>query len=264
MSETFVTTVIDNATGWATITMDRTEVLNAFDATLIAQLTADLETLAKHNGVTAVVLAGAGKSFSAGADLNWMQRMAGYSEHENLTDARALGRMLKTLRDLPKPTVARVHGAAIGGAVGLIAACDIAFASDQALFAVSEVRVGLIPAVISPYVIAAIGERQFHRYALTGERFAAPEAMRIGLVHSVVEPAELDSSVRGVLGELAKGGPSAKAEVKALISSIAGRPIDSNLIDETATRIARVRASAEGREGVDAFLEKRKPAWIKQ
>ena len=263
MNQSFVNTVIDDASGLATVTMDRAEVLNAFDAALIAQLTADLETLAKDNGVTAVVLTGAGKSFSAGADLNWMRRMARYSEDENLTDARALGRMLKNLHDLPKPTIARVHGVAIGGALGLIAACDIAVASDEALFAISEVRLGLIPAVISPYVIAAMGERHFQRYALTGERFSASEAMRIGLVHGVVAPDKLDDSVGSVLGELAQGSPSAKAEVKALISSITGRSIDSDVVDETATRIARVRASDEGQEGVQAFLEKRPPEWIK-
>jgi len=263
MNQSFVNTVIDDASGLATVTMDRAEVLNAFDAALIAQLTADLETLAKDNGVTAVVLTGAGKSFSAGADLNWMRRMARYSEDENLTDARALGQMLKNLHDLPKPTIARVHGVAIGGALGLIAACDIAVASDETLFAISEVRLGLIPAVISPYVIAAIGERHFQRYALTGERFAASEAMRIGLVHGVVAPDELDESVRNVLGELAQASPRAKAEVKALILSITGRSIDSDVVEETATRIARVRASDEGQEGVQAFLEKRRPEWIK-
>ncbi len=263
MTEPTVLSAIDPS-GTATVTLNRPDIHNAFDDALIAGLTAELTALREDEAVRAVVLAGAGKSFSAGADLNWMRRMADYSEHENREDALALGGLFSTIRFLPKPTIARVHGAAFGGALGLIGACDIAIAADEAVFAISEAKLGLIPAVISPYVIAAMGERQARRYALTGERFGAAEALSTGLVHQVVAADELDGAIRTITDELAKNGPNAMAEIKSLIAAVAGRSIDAALIEETAERIARVRAGEEGREGVGAFLDKRKPNWIKE
>jgi methylglutaconyl-CoA hydratase len=251
-----------DAQGVATLTLNRPEVHNAFDDRLIAALTTRLRELDHASDVRVVVLAGNGKSFSAGADLNWMKRMAGFSEGENLRDAVALADLLHTLSALTKPTVARVQGAAYGGGVGLIAACDIAVASLSAAFSLSEVRLGLIPSVISPYVIAAIGERQARRYFLTAERFDAQEALRIGLVHLAVEEAKLDEAVSGIVAQLAKGGPRAQTAAKGLIAAVTNRPIDRKLVEDTADRIARIRVTAEGKEGVAAFLEKRAPAWV--
>ena len=248
--------------GVATLTLNRPEVHNAFDDHLIAGLTTRLRELDHAPDVRVVVLAGNGKSFSAGADLNWMKRMAGFSEGENLRDAVALADLLHTLSALSKPTVARVHGAAYGGGVGLVAACDIAVAGRSASFSLSEVRLGLIPAVISPYVIAAIGERQARRYFLTAERFDAQEALRIGLVHMAVDDVKLDDAVRGIVGHLSKGGPRAQIAAKDLIAAVTDRPIDRKLVEDTADRIARIRVTAEGKEGVAAFLEKRPPAWV--
>ncbi len=245
----------------ATLTLNRPEVHNAFDDHLIVGLTTRLRELDHTADVRVVVLAANGKSFSAGADLNWMKRMAGFSEGENLRDAVALADLLHTLSALSKPTVARVQGAAYGGGVGLVAACDIAVASMSASFSLSEVRLGLIPAVISPYVIAAIGERQARRYFLTAERFDAQEALRIGLVHMAVEEARLDEAIRGIVGHLSKGGPRALAAAKNLIAAVTNRPIDRKLVEDTADRIARIRVTAEGKEGIAAFLEKRPPAW---
>jgi methylglutaconyl-CoA hydratase len=207
------------------------------------------------------VLRAEGRSFSAGADLGWMQRMAGYGHAENLADAGALAELMRVLNFLPKPTVSRVQGAAFGGGVGLVACCDIAIASDAVGFSLSEVRLGLIPAVISPYVVAAIGERAARRYFLTAERFGADEALRIGLVHQVVPADQLDSAVDTILIRLSEGGPTAQRAAKDLIFTVAHRPIDAGLIHDTAERIATIRASAEGREGLAGFLEKRKPAW---
>jgi methylglutaconyl-CoA hydratase len=247
--------------GVATVTLNRAEVHNAFNDTVIADLTGVLRRLGDDNKVRAVVLRAEGKSFSAGADLGWMQRMAGYGHAENLADAGALAELMRVLNFLPKPTVARVQGAAFGGGVGLVACCDIAIASDAASFSLSEVRLGLIPAVISPYVVAAIGERAARRYFLTAERFGADEALRIGLVHQVVPADQLDSAVDTILTRLSEGGPAAQRAAKDLIFTVAHRPIDAGLIHDTAERIATIRASAEGREGLAGFLEKRKPAW---
>jgi methylglutaconyl-CoA hydratase len=247
--------------GVATVTLNRAEVHNAFNDTVIADLTGVLRRLGDDNKVRAVVLRAEGKSFSAGADLGWMQRMAGYGHAENLADAGALAELMRVLNFLPKPTVARVQGAAFGGGVGLVACCDIAIASDAASFSLSEVRLGLIPAVISPYVVAAIGERAARRYFLTAERFGADEALRIGLVHQVVPADQLDSAVDTILTRLSEGGPAAQRAAKDLIFAVAHRPIDAGLIHDTAERIATIRASAEGREGLAGFLEKRKPAW---
>jgi methylglutaconyl-CoA hydratase len=247
--------------GVATVTLNRAEVHNAFNDTVIADLTGVLRRLGDDAKVRAVVLRAEGKSFSAGADLGWMQRMAGYGHAENLADAGALAELMRVLNFLPKPTVARVQGAAFGGGVGLVACCDIAIASETASFSLSEVRLGLIPAVISPYVVAAIGERASRRYFLTAERFDAAEALRLGLVHQVVPADQLDGAVDTMLTRLAEGGPAAQRAAKDLIFAVAHRPVDAGLILDTAERIATIRASAEGREGLAGFLEKRKPAW---
>jgi len=246
----------------ATIRMNRLDVHNAFDDHLIAALTAELRRLEQAPEVRCVVLAANGKSFSAGADLNWMQRMAGYSEAENLRDAVAMAGLMRTLHGMHKPTVARVQGAAFGGGVGLVACCDIAVASTEASFSLSEVRLGLIPSVISPYVIAAIGERQARRYFLTAERFGAEEARRIGLVHEVAAAERLDEVMNEMTETLLKGGPHALAAAKRLIADVARHPLDDALMEETARRIAAMRVAAEGQEGLDAFLKKRKPSWI--
>jgi len=250
--------------GVATVTLDRPTLHNAFDDRLIAGLTARLRELETTPDVRVVVLAANGKSFSAGADLNWMKRMAGYSEAENLRDAVALADLMHTLKDHSKPTIARVQGAAYGGGVGLVACCDIAVASRTAQFALTEVRLGLLPAVISPYVVSAIGERMARRYFLTAERFDAVEALRIGLVHALVDDDEaLDRTVAGITADLLKGGPRALAATKSLISAVSRGPIDRRLIEDTAERIARLRVSTEGREGIAAFLDKRPPDWLK-
>jgi methylglutaconyl-CoA hydratase len=247
--------------GVATIRMNRPEVHNAFDDALIAALTAELHRLDQARDVRVIVLAANGKSFSAGADLNWMRRMATYSEAENLRDAMALAGLMRTLDGVKKPTVARVQGAAFGGGVGLVACCDIAIASTDAAFSLSEVRLGLIPSVISPYVIAAIGEREARRYFLTAERFDAVEARRIGLVHDVVDSGALDEAVAKMAGHLLKGGPQALAAAKNLIADVSRRAMDDALSAETARRIAAIRVEREGQEGLAAFFEKRKPNW---
>jgi methylglutaconyl-CoA hydratase len=247
--------------GVATVRMNRPDVHNAFDDTLIAGLTAELRRLDGLAEARIIVLAANGKSFSAGADLGWMRRMATYSREDNLRDAMALATLMRTLDGMKKPTIARVQGAAFGGGVGLVACCDIAIASTQATFSLSEVRLGLIPSVISPYVIAAIGERAARRYFLTAERFEAAEAKRIGLVHEVVDGAALDETVAGMAAQLLKGGPQALAAAKKLIADVSRRPMDDALSAETARRIAAIRVEREGQEGLAAFLEKRKPDW---
>jgi methylglutaconyl-CoA hydratase len=250
------------ADGSAWITLNRPEVHNAFDDRLIAGLTDALSVLGADNAVRAVVLTGSGRSFSAGADLNWMRRTSTYGEPENLADARALARLMATLNELPKPTIARVNGAALGGGTGLVACCDIAVAAADARFGTTEVRLGLIPAVIGPYVVAAIGIRQARRLMLTGERITAVEAARIGLVHDVVPSDQLDGAIAALLDDLLKGGPGAIAAAKHLLRDLAGRSIDAELIDDTARRIAALRATMEAREGVAAFLDKRPPGWL--
>ena len=248
--------------GVATVTLNRPEIHNAFDEALIAKLTETFVALDDDRDVRIVVLAGAGRSFCAGADLNWMKRMAAFGQDENLRDATALAAMLRALYALSKPTIARVHGAAYGGGVGLIAACDIAVAVPEATFALTEARLGLIPATIGPYVIEAIGARQARRYFLTAERFGAAEALRIGLVHEVAALPQLDTRIGDLVGALRVAGPSAQLECKALIRGVAHRPIDADVISGTAGHIAAVRASPEGKEGVAAFLGKRRPAWL--
>lgn len=245
------------------LTLNRGDRHNAFDETLIAEITAGLRELEHHPAVRVVVLSSTGQSFCAGADLHWMQRVAGHGPEENLADARLLAELLRTLNDLAKPTVARIQGPAYGGGVGLVAACDVAIATCDAQFALTEVKLGLIPAVISPYVVQALGPRAARRYMLTAEPFSAAEAYRLGLIHELVpDEAALDEAVGEVVDALLNNGPAAQAECKALIAAVADRPIDAALIEDTALRITRVRASAEGREGVLAFLEKRKPAWL--
>jgi methylglutaconyl-CoA hydratase len=250
------------ANGVVRLTLARPEIHNAFDDRLIVELTRELAGLSTDAGVRVVVLTGAGRSFSAGADLNWMRRTASYGEAENLADARALARLMQTLNELPKPTVARVNGAALGGGTGLVACCDIVVASAQATFGTTEVRLGLIPSVIGPYVLAAIGPRQARRLMLMGERISAAEALRLGLVHEVVAAEQLDAAIERIVGELLKNGPAALAAAKRLIRDLCGQPIAGPLIDDTARRIASLRATGEAREGVGAFLEKRPPAWL--
>jgi methylglutaconyl-CoA hydratase len=247
--------------GVATIRMNRPEVHNAFDDALIAALTSELRRLDRSLLARIIVLAANGKSFSAGADLNWMRRMAKYSREENLRDALALADLMRTLDGMGKPTIAQVQGAAFGGGVGLVACCDIAIASTEAAFCLSEVRLGLIPSVISPYVIAAIGERAARRYFLTAERFDAVEARRLGLVHEVVEGVALDDTVAKIAGQLLKGGPRALAAAKKLIADVSRRPMDDGLSAETARRIAAIRVEPEGQEGLAAFFDKRSPDW---
>ena len=247
--------------GVATIRMNRPEVHNAFDDALIAALTSELRRLDRSLLARIIVLAANGKSFSAGADLNWMRRMAKYSREENLRDALALADLMRTLDGMGKPTIAQVQGAAFGGGVGLVACCDIAIASTEAAFCLSEVRLGLIPSVISPYVIAAIGERAARRYFLTAERFDAVEARRLCLVHEVVEGSALDDTVAKIAGQLLKGGPRALAAAKKLIADVSRRPMDDGLSAETARRIAAIRVEPEGQEGLAAFFDKRSPDW---
>jgi len=249
--------------GVTVVTLNRPALHNAFDEALIQKLIEAFESVAADDASRVMVLAGAGRSFSAGGDLNWMRRMAGYSYDENLADAGELGRLMRTLDRLPKPTVARVHGSVFAGGLGLVACCDIAVAEHDAIFCVSEARLGLVPAVISPYLIRAIGARAARRYFLTAERFSAAEALRIGLVHEVVPLAALDAKAEAIAAELLEAGPHSQAQSKRLISEVADRPIVQSVIDITARAIAEARASDEAREGLAAFFEKRKPKWRK-
>ena len=253
--------LIDRDDGTATLWLNRPDLHNAFDDALITEVTQALDTLASDAVVRVVIVAGKGKSFSAGADLAWMKRMAGYSLEQNEADANHLAEMLHKLNTMPKATIAAVQGAAMGGGVGLCAACDIGIASSDAVFALSEAKLGLIPAVISPYVIEAIGTRAARRYMLTAERFDAAAAERLGLVSAVVAPDQLMTEVRRIAEILLQNGPQAVREAKALVAHVSGRENGATLRAETARRIARLRASPEGREGVAAFLEKRKPSW---
>ncbi len=249
------------AEGIATLWLDRPDRHNAFDDELIRELIGAIDSLGKDRAVRVVMLAGRGKSFSAGADLGWMRRMAGASEAENEKDAKALAELMHRLNSLAKPTIALVQGAALGGGVGLVAACDLAVAAADAVFSLSEVRLGLIPSVISPYVLAAIGPRAARRYFLTAERFDAATAEHLGLVQAVVPADQLWTEGRRLAALIVQNPPLAMAEAKRLIADVAGRPIDAGLRAETARRIAKLRAGAEAREGVSAFLEKRRPRW---
>jgi len=254
--------VLEKKGGVARLTLNRPELRNAFDDALIAELTKSFRELDRDESVRVVVLGGNGPAFCAGADLNWMKRMAGYGYDENLRDARGLADMLAALDALGKPTLARVHGPAFAGGTGLVAACDIAIATPEAKFCFSEAKLGLSPATISPYVMRAIGARAASRYFLTAEVFDADEALRIGLVSAIAPAAELDTFIDSLLGHLLAGGGAAHARIKDLIRHVAGRPVDAGLTADTARRIAEIRSSPEGREGIAAFLEKRKPRWL--
>jgi len=246
----------------ATIWMNRPELHNAFDEVLIAELTAACVALDADADIRVVVLAGRGKSFSAGADLNWMKRAANNGLDDNLNDARALAKMLRVLAEMKKPTIARVQGAALGGGMGLAAACDIAVASTRAVFATSEVKFGIIPSAISPYVLRAIGGRQAYRYFQSAERIDAARAREIGLVNEAVAPEELDAKVQEIVDALLLGGPLAQAAAKDLIRAVDGQMVNETLVEDTAHRIAHLRATPEAREGIAAFLDKRQPNWI--
>jgi methylglutaconyl-CoA hydratase len=246
----------------ARVTLRRPEVRNAFDDTLIARITEAFVALAGRADVRCIVLAAEGPAFCAGADLHWMRRMADYSREENIADAAGMATMLRTIAECPQPTIARVQGDVYAGGVGLVAACDMAVAVDTAAFCLSEVRIGLIPATISPYVIRAIGPRAAQRYFLTAERFLAAEAHRIGLVHQVLAVEGLDAAVDALAKALCSAGPAAVRAGKRLIADVAGHPLDDALIARTVEGIADIRASDEGREGVSSFLQKRKPGWL--
>jgi len=261
MSEGTVLVAVDTK-GVGTITLNRPKLHNAFDEEIIAKLTQELRTLGEDKDVRVVVLNARGSSFCSGADLNWMKRSEKFSEAKNIQDASALAELLLVLDTLPKPTLALIQGPAYAGGVGLICACDIAIAVKSACFAITEVRLGLIPAVISPFVVNAIGESRARRYFLTGERISADEAERIGLVHDVVPDEALAARGEFFVKILMRGGPKSQTEAKALIAAVHGRLLDKNMLVELAKRTARVRVSDEGLEGVGSFLEKRKPNWL--
>lgn len=247
--------------GNATVTLNRPEVHNAFDPAMVAALTETLETIAADDSIRAVVIAGAGKSFCAGADIAHMRASAKFTPAQNRKNAAESARMFHLLYSLNKPTIAAVHGAVRGGGCGIVAACDIAIGARTATFRLSEVKIGIIPSMISPYVIAAVGQRQARRYMLSGEEFDCAEAWRIGLVHDLVEEAELATRVGEMLGQLYSSGPKAMAAVKRMIPASAHALIGEDIVRRTADGIAEIRATPEAQEGLTAFLEKRKPAW---
>ena len=244
------------------VTLNRPELRNAFNEHSIAELALAFDELGRHEMVRAIVLCANGSAFCAGADLNWMKKMAGYSDSENRADAMRLADMLRTIYTCPKPVVAKVQGDCYAGGMGLVAACDIAVSVDTANFCLSEVKLGLIPATISPYVIKAMGEQAARRWFLTAERFDAHEAHRIGFVHEIVPAGDLDTKVAGIVQALANNSPNAVCAAKKLVREIAGQPVTEALLEDTADRIAGIRASFEGREGVASFLEKRRPSWL--
>ena len=253
-----------NSNGIATVTLNRPEKHNAFDEHVIEQMTQAFRDVQKDKSIRLMILSSNGNNFSAGADLEWMKRMATYGYEDNLKDARGLAEMLRTLNFLPKPTIARVQGAAFGGAVGLISCCDIAVASETASFCLSEVKIGLIPATISPYVIAAMGERAARRFFISAERFSAEQALRTGLVSEVCPLTELDQCVDTLSQQILNNSPAAVKAAKQLVMDVSKAPISGELIEDTSQRIATVRISDEGQEGLSAFLEKRAPAWLTQ
>ena len=242
--------------------MNRPQLHNAFDPVLIAALTAAVQAARDDPAVRVVVLEGEGASFSAGADLQWMRGMAAASEADNRADALALAALMRTLDELPRPTIARVHGAALGGGMGLASACDICIAGERALFATSEVKFGIIPSAISPYVIRAIGERQAYRYFQTAERIDARRAAELGLAHEAVASDALDAKVKEVVDALLLGGPKSQSAAKELIRAVANRPLSDAVVEDTARRIASLRVTPEAKEGLDAFLSKRPAAWV--
>lgn len=258
----YQTLEVEKKSGVTTLWMDRPEVYNAFDERLIAELSAVLTELESDAETKILVLAGRGKHFSAGADLNWMKRAAMMSDEENLADAKRFASMLYQLSHFPKPTIARIQGAALGGGTGLAAACHIAIAAENARFATSEVKFGIIPAVISPYVLRAIGEREAMRYFQTAEIISAEEALRIHLIHQVVPLETLDEAITAMADSLKIGGPHAQRAALELIQSIGNMPLDEAVIEATAKRITAQRNTDEAREGMDAFFEKRSPNWV--
>jgi methylglutaconyl-CoA hydratase len=258
-SEKVLYTISNN--GVATVTFDNAEKHNAFDDVIIKTLTDIFNDIAKRDDIKVMVLAANGKSFSAGADLGWMKRMAGYSYEDNLKDANALAQMLKALNFLPQTTIAKIQGAAFGGAVGLASCCDIVIASNKASFCLSEVKLGLIPATISPYVVNAIGLKASRRYFQTAERFFSDKAMQLGLVDEVVEADELTPAVDKMITTLLSNSPEAMRQAKQLAFDVAYQDINEQLLNETSARIASIRVSNEGQEGLSAFFEKRSPSW---
>lgn len=259
MSESNI--VIERSGAIATLWLNRPDVHNAFDEHLIAAITDSLREIEADESVRVVVLSGRGKSFCAGGDLEWMRRMATFTQAQNLEDAQRLAEMLRTLATLSKPTIARVHGAALAGGTGLVAACDIAIATPHASFGTTEVRLGPVPATIGPYVIRAIGARAAQRYFLTGERISANQDLILGLVHELCAPEALDAKIAEITASLLAGSPTALLASKQLIGAVDNRPLSSELIADTCKRIADARASADAREGIGAFFEKRKPSW---
>jgi methylglutaconyl-CoA hydratase len=245
----------------ATVTLNRPDVRNAFNETMIAELTSAFTALDTRDDVRAVVLAANGKAFCAGADLNWMKKMAAYSDEENRADAMLLANMLSSIYRCSKPVIARVNGDAYAGGMGLISACDIVVAVESARFCLSEARLGLIPATIAPYVVRALGEQASRRYFITAEQFDCATALRLGFVGEAVSAGQLDAAVQQIAQTLCANGPQAVRNCKRLVQDMAGRELNDALIEDTAARIARTRAGAEGREGVASFLEKRTPAW---
>jgi methylglutaconyl-CoA hydratase len=246
----------------ATVTLNRPDIRNAFNSATIAELALAFDELGRDEDVRAIVLAANGAAFCAGGDLNWMKEMAHYSDSENLADATRLADMLRTIYLCPKPVVAKIQGDCYAGGMGLAAACDIVVAANTAHFCLSEVKLGLIPATIAPYVIKAMGENAARRYMLTAERFTAIEAHRLGFVHELTEPEALDAAVAAIVKSLVSNSPHAVGQAKVLVRIVAGKTIDNALLADTAQRIATIRASLEGREGVASFLEKRKPSWL--
>ncbi len=250
------------APGVVQVTMSRPEVFNAFDEAMIGELDAVFGQLSEDAAVRVIVLAGAGKHFSAGADLQWMQRASVAAREWNLEDARRFAAMLHRIDDCPKPTIARVHGAALGGGVGLACVCDIAIASEEASFSISEAKFGILPAVIGPYLINAVGRRQARRLALTATRIGCAQAQAIGLVHRVVPAGQIDSAIDDCVAELLAGGPAAQREIKQLFGALAVGPVTGEVRELTAQTISRVRGTEEAREGFAAFLAKRPANWI--
>lgn len=261
MNYTTLETSLDQ--GIARIWLNRPEVRNAMNETLIAELTEAIGRAGTNDDVRVIVLAGRGSAFCAGGDLNWMKRGRAFTPEQNRADAAKLAWMLRAIHESPKPTVARLHGSVFAGGMGLAAACDIAVATSDAKFCLSEVRLGLVPAMISPYVLRRMGEAMARRYCLTAEVFDAAEACRIGFVHQLCAPGELDTALDALLGQLRQNGPQALAATKELIRDVCYRPIDDALIADTAARIAAARASEEGQEGIAAFFDKRRPAWAR-
>ncbi len=248
--------------GYAIVTLDRPRLHNAFDEKIIGELTGLFSNLGVNPDIRLIVLAANGNSFCAGADINWMERTATYNYDENIADAKALANMLHTISICPKPIICKVQGSAYGGGVGLISVCDIAIASLNAKFAFSEVKLGITPATISPYVIEAIGKRQAHRYFLTAEMFDAEKALELGLIHQVVESEELDNVVDRLVKNMMRNSPAAMIAAKELIRNISKEPINKDMLHYTAKCISDIRATAEGKEGINAFLAKRKPSWV--